>query len=378
MLNKKYVILNNNQKNVLSLIRQYGAISGADITRITGQQRSTMAYILKVLEKRGLIEVSGVGQTTASGGKPPILWRLVKNAGYIIGFDVTPSFVRTTITDFSSTILYQDTHNEHEILADSSVTALAEYIRSRIDALKIKDEDIIGVAVAIPGLVDRRKNMVVYYSKSGIHKMHLQEALRDATGLPINILNDTNAGALGIKWFSTTPKQKNNIIFINYDENHAGIGAGFIFGGSLYSGADGLAGEFMLEAPKLLNLQKDIFTEFPELNIPHYSDLKEILDKAGNHDEGALIIVDRICRMISSELAKLVTLLNPSQIIIGGNLSYGSDRVLAVLNEMTGEICREFYPQGIILPVIRFSPHGAYSISMGATALFVDEIFNTP
>lgn len=372
-----FKIQNSNQRNVLGLIRKNGEISGADLTRITGQRRSTMAYILKVLEHRGLIESAGIGTTTAHGGKPPVLWKLVQDAGYMIGFEVTPYYIRTTITDFASRILYQDSHSEKEFLSDGNTKSLAEYIRSRIDALQINSARIIGVVVAIPGFINNKTGLASYYGQADIFELCIEKELNELIDLPVRILNDTNAGALGIKWFSMTPEDKNNIIFINYDENHAGIGAGFIFNGSLYTGNDGIAGEFMLEASKLDELLGRFCKDFPDTPLRKGMELEELAAHALRGDMAACGIIDEICTQVASELSRLVTLLNPSQIIIGGSLSHGGDRVLSLVTEKVKDVCTDFYPRGIILPAIRFSPYGVYSISMGATALLVDEIFNT-
>lgn len=371
-------IKSENQKLILHLIRSNKEISGAELSRITNQRRSTLAYVLKSLEDMGLISISRIGESTKSGGKPPTLWKLVDNAGYILGLEVTPSEIRTVITDFSSNIIYRDIHQFNDIFSGGSVDKLADFIKSRVEALNLNMDDFIGIGLAIPGMVDRDKGSGIYYTKNGIFNIEIKKKLRNLLGVDVELINDANAGALGEKWFSNRPDDLNNMIFLSINEDHAGIGAGFILNGQLYSGFNGSAGEFIPFGMKLDTLFEKALADSGsvDVNFDDFNTISKVVVKYKEKSEEAKVILNYISKLLAVEIARLVTLLNPNHIIIGGDFSITEDFLIKKLDREIENIYKKHFPMGISHPHLSFSKQGIFSGAMGATALYVDMIFN--
>lgn len=364
-------IKNDNQRVVLNLIRKNREISGAELSRITGQRRSSLAYTLKGLQDLGIIEISRIGESTSSGGKPPTLWKLTPNSGFFIGVEVTPFEIRTVVTDFASTVLYKDIHKNLDSLED--LKGLADFIDSRVEALNLERDKIIGVGLAVPGMVDPDSGTGVIYSTTGAKSIDLKKPLTNELGLNVEIINDANAGALGEKWFSSLPETLNNMVFLSINEDHAGIGAGFILNGQLYKGITGSAGEFLPFGMKL----KYIFDKLEtEEDFTNYSDISKVYKLYLEGSSLAKDILVKITDLLSMEIARLVTLINPETIIIGGDFSITKEFIKDSLDRRVKEHYEVHYPIGIKHPYLEFSKQGIFSGAIGATAIFIDSIFN--
>ena len=77
-----------NEVIVLNFIRSHKLISGAELAKKTGMRPSTISSLVKQLKAKGLIAISGKGQSTTRGGKRPTLWRLKYNSRFVIGVDL--------------------------------------------------------------------------------------------------------------------------------------------------------------------------------------------------------------------------------------------------------------------------------------------------
>ena len=94
----------NSHKLVINVIRTHKEISGAEISRITGFQPSTILYILRILDRKGFICISRTGDSTQKGGKKPVLWKIKPDIGLILGIEVFSSKLRFVEIDFAGNI----------------------------------------------------------------------------------------------------------------------------------------------------------------------------------------------------------------------------------------------------------------------------------
>ena len=382
-LSNSFRIKSESHKIVLNTIRQYQEISGAQLSRITKYKPSTLVYILRTLKKKGFIEISRIGKSTPVGGKPPTLWRLVANKGYVIGLEVLPHEIRTTVIDFSSTIISQniDTFGKHTSPGEE-ISQLSEFIRHKITELQLPQEKIIGIGIAFTGLVDQ-KNGTIYFSESfGITNFNFQEILEQQLSVPVRIANDANAGALGMKWYHKgEQKLPSNIVFLTINEA-AGLGTGLILDNQLYDGTSGTAGEVMTRVPKIGVLAEQGIKKYgtgqTKLDISRKDDLTiaEVAEYARNGCQISAYILETIGRILVKIFRDIIGLLNPGLIVIGGDFSFAQFIIDGYIKPHLEKECHEFFQAGLNMPQIQVSEFGIYSVSAGATALLIEEVFS--
>jgi len=376
-------------RKVLNIIRLYKEVSGAVISKITKYQPSTIVYVLKSLRKRGLIEISRIADNTGLVGKPPILWRLVKDKGFIIGIEITTYEIRLIIIDFASNIFHKEIKSLHKYSQGNKIVSdTINYVEDVIAKLKLPKEKIIGIGVALSGLVDSHKGIVYYSRRLSLKNFRLKETIEESLKLPIEISNDANAGVLGVKWYyrsvETLPQ---NIVFLTIDEKFQDIGAGLILNNNLYDGSSGTAGEllsFHISYPDITKIIKMgekkygiNYSNISGLEQNMESFLSEIAVRSEHNCPISNFILENISHNIVKIIVHIIEFINPNLIVIGGNIN--SDGCIlndSVLPNVEREISKMF-PIGVKIPKIVTSQFGIYSVSAGATALIIRNIFKT-
>jgi len=370
-------------RKILNLIRINGEISGAELARLSSLQPSTIVYILRALEEKGLIEISRIGNSSGSAGKPPTLWRLVGSTGYIIGLEVIPSELRVTVIDFSCNIIHQQHLTDiKDTDGESFLAAVVYFVENLIDRLNISKDKVIGVGVALPGLVDR-KNGIIHYSRTlNLRNYPLQEKLNKKLGMPVEIVNDANAGVLGIRWhkdfFDQLPP---NLVFLTLNEKIGQMGAGLILNNRLYEGAHGTAGEIFLSLPPLADIIKESANESGQtgeksfLGSREKLSISDIIRYAKEDYPVCTRVIMRYAQFLINEIFRIIEFINPDLIVIGGDITEAESLVKKHIEDQVADNLKKIYPLGVAIPKIEFSTVGIYSVSMGATALILRKIF---
>ena len=378
-------IMMDSHRKILNTIRIHKEISGAELARITKYQPSTVLYILRSLEADGFIEISRIGSSLGSAGKPPTLWKLVGDRGYIIGIEVIPHEIRTTVVDFACNIVHQEIKKDiADFYGEQISSGIVKFVREIIEKLNLPKDKIIGVGVALPGLVDRKQGIVHYSRNLFLKNFPLQNVLHDLLNLPVAVANDSNAGALGIRWHSNnTENLPPNVVFLTINEKIRDIGAGLILNNQLYEGASGTAGELSSSLPiisKLIEKGKNKYgTNSPVLEeyLLHGSfSISEVAKHAKKNCHFSNFILRSISKFITEEILRIIEFINPNSIVIGGDISEAefiiNDFIVPAVKKKALKI---FPTAGILIPEISFSSFGIYSVSIGATALILREIF---
>ncbi len=384
MIAKSFQIKIPSHKIVLNTIRCHKEISGAELSRITKYQPSTLVYILRSLQKAGFIKVSRVGTLPGSAGKPPTLWSLEPGKGYILGVEIIPYEFRITVIDFACKVVHQQHITElGDMYGEGTVATAAALIRETIEKLNLPREKIIGVGVALPGLVDRKQGQVHYSRRLNLNNIPMQKLLAEAIDLPIEIVNDANAGALGVWWHLDSPEPlPPNVVFLTLNEKIREMGAGFLLNGNLYEGAQGTAGEIFVKLPAMRKLiEKGIIMygeDQPLAASLQNSETISLADIIFFGKQKCLIsnyVLKSFSKYIVDEVLHIVEFLNPNLIVIGGDITEAKELIYDYITRNVKNNLKSIFPKGIIMPEIRFSDIGIYSVSLGASSLFLRKMF---
>jgi len=375
----------SSHKLVINVIRTNKEISGAEISRITGFQPSTILYILRILDRKGFISVSRTGDSTQKGGKKPVLWKIKPDIGLMLRIEVISSKLRYVKIDFAGNIRSE---GEKTLLVkmgqQNTVDELDDFIRETLTLEELHAKSFLGIGIAMPGLVDRQKGMLRYSALLQIRNLDIGDRLTKSLGKPVYLVNDANAGALSISWYNTVDeKLPEHVVYLTYNRESKNLGAGLIINHSLYEGIAGTAGEIFdpLPEPEALVARavKKYGSNFPlvrENPEPGAVPFKKLTDYAFSGCKLSAYTVEKICNHISEEIARLTGLLNPNLIVLGGDITCRNelltDFILPEAIRRTGRMAK----LGFVLPDISFSAFGKYSVAMGATAMILSKILH--
>jgi predicted NBD/HSP70 family sugar kinase len=225
----------HNRSLVLTTIFNHLSISRAEIARITRLTRTTVSDIVGALIDEGLVSEAGVGDST--GGKPSILLNLEANSRYLIALDLAQSEFRGAIVNLRGQVMTSVSAAIDDLCGDEALDKVYALVE---ELMKHDFTPLVGIGVGTPGLVNCQKGVVVRAVNLDWEDLPLAELLKARYHLPVVVLNDSQAAAMGEYTYGSKAKPESNLVVVNVRH---GIGAGIIIGGHLFEGDGGGAGE---------------------------------------------------------------------------------------------------------------------------------------
>ena len=372
--------LGENHKQILNFIRFQKKLSGAEIARLTGLQPSTIVYNLKFLSGLKIIEVGKIGNSTTKGGKRPTLWQLNQSYGTIIGLEILLNKIRTSVIDFSGTVVYQ---NEKSISKNTNGknigSVVSDLIESVIKQVKLRKETILGIGLAVPGLVNSNEGVVYYSTKLNMTNLDLKLLIEKKVHIPVMVMNDANAGALGFIWFPEHNENlPSNIVYLLINKEWKNIGSGIILNHQLYQGAHGTSGEIFTTLPGFSELIAEGIKRFgkDQWNPKNKTiELSDFIEGLKQNNKICSYVINCFSNAVVDSIISIVGLINPHLIVIGGDITEEktiiNDFIKPSVACKTKNLLSDRY-----VPEIMLSRFGKYSVCMGATAGILNNMFS--
>jgi predicted NBD/HSP70 family sugar kinase len=210
-------------------------------------------------------------------------------------------------------------------------------------------EDIEGIAVSMPGLIDTFKGVCISGGALSFTNGHcLAEELQNMCGVPVTVENDANCAALAEVKSGSLTDVKNAFVLVF----GTSVGGAFICNRELYRGAHFCAGEI---APTFQN----IGTVADEKNIYHYTlsavafqencakilDMppeevtgEMIFDLIEENDDDMLDALYKYAHGVAIKIFNLQMLFDPERFALGGGISSRQSFIDAVQDKLD-EIC---------------------------------------
>jgi predicted NBD/HSP70 family sugar kinase len=224
---------------VMRLLRDSGALSRADLARSTGLAKATVGTIVGQLQQAGAV---ADGDWVASGsvgrGRPSTPVVLTGHAIAALGIEVNVDYIALTAVDLAGRELsFEERPVSDGPLLDDVLVLVGDAVR-RFEESGIQ---LLGLTVAVPGLIDRVRGVVVDAPNLGWTDVALAAALRSRLGesLSVAVDNDANCAARAESLHGVAAGVDDFV----YLTGTVGLGAGIVSSGQVLRGSRGLAGE---------------------------------------------------------------------------------------------------------------------------------------
>ena len=319
----------NNLSLLTTLVHHQGVLSRAQLTRLTGLNRSTVGTLIAQLVSLGVVyETAPAGEGQVGRPSPE-----VHPSPAVAALAVNPEIDAVTIGLVSlggkvhKKIRFDTDRIPSAREAVNIASAVIAGMRSELDA----SYRITGIGMAVPGLVNRDDGVVRHAPHLGWRNEPVARMLGEATGYACQAANDASLGAEAELLFGAgAGAGQGNLVYLN--GGASGIGGGIIANGQLLRGASGYAGElghtFVRSGGKTCHcgatgcLETEVsqsrLLEIAGLGRGGTADLEEALANNSRAE-----VSDEVARQLSYlgiALRNAVNIFNPEAIVLDGFL----------------------------------------------------------
>jgi predicted NBD/HSP70 family sugar kinase len=355
------------------LIRRARKISATELTALAEKHKSTISPRLQAMLASGALRDAGMGDSGSRGGKPRQYLELNPDYCHAIGLDASSDELKGGVFDLSGRqilshrVRYSDPRQGDAFLSD--LYEFAAELRKRATGVSGR---CLGLGLGVSGLIDSQRGRIINSRAIGLRDYDLAGDLGRRLGLSVRVINDANAALLGEKWFVLDYEDgpAANLAYFFVDNFFTSVGFGLMIGGQLYEGSRFQAGEltsYALDHGVNSDLIGLISSCGPEV-------LAETLGQDAERRSPAARALRTVYDAFAAKLAYTSELLDPDQIIVGGNLDTAHAFLLPPFIKLAGERLRGSWA-GPDAPVPRASGISYPPVCAGATVpLFQDAI----
>jgi len=336
---------NQIRKNlILKALLDNKSLSFAQLKNHTGITLPVLTKMVNQLKKENLV-VQLKEREIIQAGRPPQFYKLNKDAGFIVGIDIGRLFTNFILLDLEQNIIgekRQPTFSFEDPLAHLNNLYLE--VKSMVRSAKVPWTRLLGIGVAIPGIVRGRDGFSLTYLNFG--NQSTSDVFSKKFNKPIHLEHDAKAMAIGELWMGKA-KGCQNVLCLNLGW---GVGLGIIIDGKIYYGNDGFTGEFghlqvvpngelcycgklgcletvasgkaliRIAKEKILKGDKTILLDEEKFDVNNL-DARDILEAANRGDQFSIELLERTGKYLGQGIGYLINIFNPEKIILGGGIT---------------------------------------------------------
>ena len=368
---------------LFDLLRDGRPWTRAQLADATGLARSTIAARIDTLIRLGLVAPYGGARST--GGRPPALFALNPTANLVVGVDIGATHARAALTDLNGSILAEaDAQLKVADGPDRVLTWVVDTVRELVTSSNRPLADLAAIGIGLPGPVEHSTGRPINPPiMPGWDRYDVPGHLQQAYALPVLVDNDVNIMALGER--RAHLRDVDDLVLIKVA---TGIGAGIVSGGVLQRGAQGTAGDLgHVRVPGADDVLcrcgntgcLEAVAAGPALAAAVRAQGEDaetggdVVELVRGGSLVAMSVVRQAGRDIGEVVATLTNLINPSVVVIGGQLAGAGEHLLAGIRE---SVYQRSLPLATEHLRIVTSRAGREAAVLGASALAIEHVLS--
>ncbi|GAB3167802.1 ROK family transcriptional regulator [Myceligenerans halotolerans] len=331
-------IRSESRLDVLHAVLVAGETTRNEIVRVTGLSPSTVATIVGELIAEGIVAETKL--TAGRVGRPTATLTMNAARGRVVGIDVAETYVGAVMFDaaLGQIASVEEPRDEHVLDPATVVEGIGSALDDVLHQGGVTRADVLGVGIALPGLVQGASGASVVVPHWNWHKVEL-ERLRERVGLPLIVDNPLKVIATAELWLGRG-RYGSSMITINLG---TGVGAGIVLESRILRGATNSAGEWghsllvldgracrcgrrgcveaYVGAPGIQQTLREIEPGHPLADLTMQRDfISAMADAAARPDPDPAVrrTIERTAYYLGSALADLVAIINPEIVTLTG------------------------------------------------------------
>lgn len=345
---------------VMQAVRRGGTPSRGELAAATGLDRSTLTHITGALLDAGLIEVSERAPASSRGGRRAELLRLSRLRYAVAGCDIRSGGARWVLMSLDGTPIDHGTVGPS--MPTASLSARSAWLEGVMDDVRSAIAEsathhqpapfVVGTGMALPALVDRTQQTLVESFELGLARVDLHAAWRSSDH---PVLFDNDASCYTWREIATQGPSTDGIYAYTkfhrdgprFTDTGLGVGVMLVTDGRIRRGAHGSAGELRGYAW-----------------APGRNQLGVAMEEL-RQDQGEEAAVMAASRELVRNLTVLASVLDPSRVIIAGDLCSHEAALTAALTS-DGDQLRN---------LVELRPPSPLELAEGAAWMVAEQLF---
>lgn len=298
----------------------------------------------------------------------------------ILSVDIGGTAVKLGLVDREGVILAR--HAADVCFDQYETPILTTVLRACREFLDREQAEIEGAGVSATGQIDDRAGIVIGTNGKipNYEGAPIKAEMERALGVPVHVLNDANAAALG-ECFAGAGRGLNHVVMLTLG---TGVGGGIVLNGQLYSGTRGIAGElghftlYQDGAPcpcgkrgclesyaattALIQLAQEAAGEQGLTG-------RVIFERVAAGDPAMTAVLDRWLDDVAAGITGLVHVFNPEAVLIGGGVSAQEELLIRPLRQRVLSGVMPRFAEGL---QVRRAALGNDAGLIGAAKFFMD------
>lgn len=323
--------LSQDEKNIFNLIQKNGIMTKNEILAKMGMKLTSLNRIMTPLEKEHIIVQKCIGEST--GGRKPVLYDVNVCGFYIIGIEISRTYVQVSMVNLRMEIFHKKSFNTSLFDSQDEVAKrILKVIDSTYVELNLEFLHLVGIGIAVETNLENKENVV--------------EILKKELKCSIIIENGANS-ALAAEYLYGAGKQFKNLAYFN-------------------CGLEIREGKIIQE--KIIRSANDDEYAFEDMltSVNQNMDFSKIYPVVQQNSKLSESVILRAAYNLGKSIRLYINLLDLNCIILSGPL---------IKIDLFYETCRKCAPQNVA-----FKREGYFkkdAISIGAAALFLEKCIDS-
>ncbi|MEP6852405.1 MAG: ROK family transcriptional regulator [bacterium] len=354
-----------------------------ELIRTTGLSRSTVTHRVDALLAAGYATERGVDAST--GGRRPSLLAPNYAPRTILAADLGATHGRLAVMDGAGVVLAETALESRIDTGPAAVLGRASTaLKAMVTDAGREPASVCGIGIAVPGPVDvERARLVQPPIMPGWHDYPIREFMAKHFDAPVLVDNDANLMALG-----ETRRHHADATSLLFVKVATGIGAGLVLDQQLFRGTDGGAGDLgHVKVPAADGVRctcgaqgclaavasgAAVAAQLAELGWDATTS-RDVVRLVQDGHPDAVAATRRAGRLLGEVLATAISLLNPSVVVLGGDMALTHEHFLLGLRE---SIYQRTQPLATRSLTVARSRLGDQAGIQGIAAMICDEVFS--
>nr|WP_198168145.1 ROK family transcriptional regulator [Herbidospora yilanensis] len=364
---------------VLQLIRGGEATTRAEIGRVTALSRPAVTHRVNELLQRGLVVEDAEGPST--GGRPPVRLRFNAAGGVVAVASLGASRTQIALCDLAGDVIER---TDLVIDVEEGPDAVLGLVMDTWEKLLEGRGPLVGVGLGVPATVEyargRTESARVMASWTGVE---IPPRIAERFPVPVLVDNDVNVIAMG-EHRGVYPDQ-DDLLFVKVSTR---IGAGVVSSGNIMRGALGAAGEIghipvrdgggvlcrcgnldcvdsVASGTAILRTLRDRGRDVETL-----ADVTALVRQG---DAETMAVVRQAGRWLGEVIASAVNLLNPSVVVLGGDVAEMFMPLVSGVREVVYQRSTQLATRSLKIERSRLGPGAGIT---GCALLVIDRILD--